>query len=158
MTQSNDIKYMREALKEAKKALAIDEVPVGCVIVYNDKIIARDYNKRESSNLSTAHAEIITINKACKKLNSWRLENCTMYVTLEPCLMCSGAIIQSRIPRVVYGAYDYRFGAHKSLINLFDIKTNHTVSIVPGVLEEECSKIISDFFSDLRVKNSIEKK
>lgn len=158
MTQSNDIKYMREALKEAKKALAIDEVPVGCVIVYNDKIIARGYNKRESSNLSTAHAEIITINKACKKLNSWRLENCTMYVTLEPCLMCSGAIIQSRIPRVVYGAYDYRFGAHKSLINLFDIKTNHTVSIVPGVLEEECSKIISDFFSDLRVKNSIEKK
>ena len=158
MTQSNDIKYMREALKEAQKALAIEEVPVGCVIVYNDKIIARGYNKRETANLSTAHAEVITINKACKKLNSWRLEDCTLYVTLEPCVMCAGAIIQSRIPRVVYGAYDYRFGAHKSLINLFDVKMNHTVSLTSGVLEEECSKIIKDFFNDLRAKNSIEKK
>ena len=150
MKQSSDLKYMREALKEANKAKAINEVPVGCVIVYNDKIIARGHNKRETANLSTAHAEIIAINKACKKLNSWRLEDCTLYVTLEPCLMCSGAIIQSRIPRVVYGAYDYRFGAHKSLINLFDVKVNHTVSVTPGILEEECSKIIKDFFMSLR--------
>jgi tRNA(adenine34) deaminase len=154
---NKDEYFMREALKQANKALAIDEVPVGCVIVLNDKIIARGYNKREKENLSTNHAEIITINKACKKLNSWRLEDCTMYVTLEPCVMCAGAIIQSRFKRVVYGALDYRFGAHQSITNLFDLKLNHKVEVTSGILEEECSKIITNFFSSLRIKKSIEK-
>lgn len=149
---NKDIYYMKEALKQAQKALLIDEVPVGCVIVLNDKIIARGYNKREKNQLSTNHAEIITINKACKKLNSWRLEDCTLYVTLEPCVMCAGAIIQSRVKRVVYGALDYRFGAHKSITNMFELKLNHKVEIDGGILEEECSKIISDFFLELRKK------
>jgi tRNA(adenine34) deaminase len=154
---NKDVHFMKEALKQAQKALSIDEVPVGCVITLNDKIIARGYNKREKDNLSTNHAEIITINKACKKLNSWRLEDCTLYVTLEPCVMCAGAIIQSRIKRVVYGALDYRFGAHQSITNLFDLKLNHKVEVKSGVLEEECSKMITDFFSALRMKKSIEK-
>lgn len=154
---NKDEHYMKEALKQAKKALAIDEVPVGCVIVLNDEIIARGYNKREKDNLSTAHAEMIAITKACKKLNSWRLEDCVMYVTLEPCVMCAGAIIQSRIKKVVYGALDYRFGAHISVTNLFDVKLNHKVEVKGGILEEECSKIITKFFSDLRLKKSIEK-
>ena len=154
---NKDVYFMKEALKQAQKALAIDEVPVGCVITLNDKIIARGYNKREKDNLSTNHAEIITINKACKKLGSWRLEDCTIYITLEPCVMCAGAIIQSRIKRVVYGALDYRFGAHQSITNLFDLKLNHKVEVESGILKEDCSKIITDFFSNLRIKKSIEK-
>ena len=141
---------MNEALKEAKKALLLKEVPVGAVIVYNDKIIARAYNKRETLNRSTAHAEILAIEKASKKLESWRLEDCIMYITLEPCLMCSGAIIQSRIKKVIYGALDPRFGTHVSKINLFDVKFNHTVDIQGGILKDECSNIIKDFFKDLR--------
>ena len=147
---NKEIYYMKYALKEAKKAYEIGEIPVGCVIVYNDKIIARAYNKRENNNISTAHAEILAINKACKKLNSWRLEDCDIYITLEPCAMCAGAIIQSRIKNCYYGAYDYRFGAHKSIINLFDVKFNHNVNIYGGILEDECSKIIKDFFKELR--------
>lgn len=147
---------MKYALKEAKKAYEIGEIPVGCVIVYNDKIIARAYNKRENNNISTAHAEILAINKACKKLNSWRLEDCDIYITLEPCAMCAGAIIQSRIKNCYYGAYDYRFGAHKSIINLFDVKFNHNVNIYGGILEDECSKIIKDFFKELRNLKSVE--
>jgi len=145
-----DIKYMKEAIKEAKKAYKIGEIPIGCVIVYNDKIIARGYNKREKENQSLAHAEIIAIKKACKKLNSWRLLDTTMYITLEPCIMCSGAIIQSRIENVIYGAYDKRFGCHKSITNVFDIKFNHNVNIKGGILEEECSLLIKDFFKELR--------
>lgn len=144
--------YIKEALKEARKAYLIDEVPVGCVIVKDDKIIARGYNKREKLESSLAHAEIIAIKKACKRLNSWRLDDCIMYITLEPCVMCGGAIIQSRIPKVIYGAYDYRFGVHKSKFNLFDIQFNHIVDINGGVLEEECSKMISSFFKELRNK------
>ena len=151
---NDNIYYMKEALKEAKKSLLTDDVPVGCIIVHNNKIIARGYNKRENKQQSLAHAEIVAINKACKKLGSWRLEDCTMYITLEPCVMCSGSIIQARIPRVIYGAYDYRFGAHKSLINLFDVKFNHNVEISGGVLENECSTIIKDFFKKLRDKKS----
>lgn len=150
--------YMKQALKEAQKAFLLNEVPVGCVIVYQDKIIARGYNKRESLESSLAHAEIVAINKACKKLGSWRLEDCVMYITLEPCCMCSGAIIQSRIKKVIYGAYDYRFGAHKSIINLFDVKFNHMVDISGGVLEDECSTIIKDFFKKLRSDKSIANK
>jgi len=146
----NNIKYMKEAIKEAKKAYDIGEIPVGCVIVYNDKIIARGYNKREINNLALDHAEIIAIKKASKKLNSWRLEECSMYITLEPCIMCSGAIIQSRIKNVYYGAYDNRFGCHKSLTNIFDLKFNHTVNIIGGILEEDCSNLIKAFFKELR--------
>lgn len=148
----SDAQYMKEALKEAEKAFLIDEVPVGCVIVREDKIIARGHNQREKLKSSLAHAEILAIQKACKKLKSWRLEDCVMYITLEPCCMCSGAIIQSRIPRVIYGAYDYRFGAHKSIVNLFDVRFNHTVDIRGGCLEEECSSLLKSFFKELRNK------
>lgn len=146
----NNTYYMKEALKEAKKAYLKGEVPVGCVIVYDDKIIARGYNKREGLNNSLAHAEVVAINKACKRLDSWRLENCVMYITLEPCVMCSGAIIQSRIKKVIYGARDYRFGAHQSIVNLFDVKFNHLVDIEGGLMENECSNIITEFFKELR--------
>lgn len=146
----NDIKFMREALKEAKKAYLINEIPVGCVIVHNDKIIARGYNKREKNNQAIDHAEIIAIKKASKKLNSWRLDECKMYITLEPCVMCSGAIIQSRIKEIIYGAKDYRFGCHKSLINLFDLDFNHKVMVKDYILEKECSSLISNFFKELR--------
>lgn len=146
----SDSYYIKRALVEAQKAFDINEVPVGCVIVYQDKIIARGYNQRETKQNSLAHAEIMTIQKACKKLGTWRLEDCTMYITLEPCAMCSGAIIQSRIPKVIYGAYDYRFGAHKSITQLFDVKFNHQVDIQGGVLEEECSEIIRSFFKKIR--------
>lgn len=150
---NKNIKYMKEAIKEAKKAYKLDEIPVGCVIVHNDKIIARGYNQREKNNQAIDHAEIIAIKKASKKLNSWRLDECIMYITLEPCIMCSGAIIQSRIPTVIYGAYDNRFGCHKSITNIFDIKFNHNVSITGGLLEEECSDLIKDFFKELRKKD-----
>ena len=142
--------FMRLALKEAQKAYDIGEVPIGCVIVKDDKVIARGYNKREKLNSSLAHAEIIAINKASKKLNSWRLEGCKMYITLEPCIMCGGAIIQSRIDEVIYGAKDNRFGVHDSITNIFNLKFNHSVSIKNKVLESECSNIISDFFKKLR--------
>ena len=148
--KNSDEYYMSLALNEAKKAYKKGEVPIGCVIVKDDKVIAKAYNKREGLGLSLAHAEVLAIKKACKKLHDWRLEGCTMYITLEPCVMCSGAIIQSRIPKVVYGALDYRFGTHKSIMNLFDVKFNHTVDIRGGVMEEECSSLIKDFFKDLR--------
>ncbi len=146
----DDNYFMSLALKEAKKAYLEGEIPVGCVIVLDDKIIARAHNKREKLQSSIAHAEILAIKKACKKIESWRLNDCKIYVTLEPCSMCAGAIIQSRISNLIYGAKDYRFGAHISLINLFDVKFNHEVSVKNGILEEECSKIIKDFFKELR--------
>ena len=120
---SDDEKYMRQAYKEALKAKEIDEVPIGCVIVKDDKIIARGYNKKERNNDVTSHAEINAIRKACKKMNSWRLVDCTLYVTLEPCSMCAGAIYQSRIKRVVFGAYDLKQGALGSALNLYSINT-----------------------------------
>jgi len=149
-----DTYYMSKALLEAKKALDIKEVPIGAVIVLDNKIVAKAYNKRESKQNSLCHAEIIAIAKACKKLNSWRLDNATLYVTLEPCIMCAGAIIQSRIKRVVYGCFDPRFGAHKSFINVFDYKFNHSVNVSYGILEDECSTLIKDFFKNLRNKNN----
>ncbi len=149
---TNNNYFMKEAIKEAKKAYEKGEVPIGCVIVKDDKIIARAHNLRENKNSPIAHAEILAIEKASKKLNSWRLLDTTMYITLEPCTMCSGAIINSRIPTVIYGAKDPRFGSHVSLLNLFDVKFNHDVNISGGVMEEECSKLIKDFFQELRCK------
>lgn len=143
-------KFMKEALKEAKKAFLIDEVPVGCVIVRDNKVIARGYNKRESKKNSLLHAEIIAINKACKKLNSWRLDDCDIYVTLEPCPMCSGAIIQSRIKGLFYGASDFKTGACGGVFNMFDYKFNHEVIVEKGIMLEECSNLIKDFFKNLR--------
>lgn len=141
------IKYMKEALKEAKKAELIDEVPIGCVIVKDDKIIARGHNQRETNQSPIGHAEIIAINKASKKLKSWRLEGCDIYVTLEPCIMCSGAIIQSRISKVYYGASDPKGGALGSSINVLEANNiNHHPEVISGVLKEECSKIITNYF------------
>ena len=146
-------KFMKAALKEAQKAYSIGEVPVGAVIVYNDKIIARGHNTREIDQSVLGHAELNAIKKACKKIGSWRLEDCDMYITLEPCPMCSGSIIQSRIKNVYFGAYDLKTGAAGSVLNLFDYPFNHKVNVVGGIMEEECSRIIKDFFKELRQKN-----
>lgn len=144
---------MKEALKEANKAYAIGEIPVGCVIVKDGKVIARGYNKRESLQDVTLHAEIIAIKKACKKLGSWRLENCDMFVTLEPCPMCSGAIIQSRIKNLYIGAYDPKTGAAGSVLDLFSYSFNHKVNLYKEVMMDECSTIIKEFFKQLRKKS-----
>ena len=144
---------MREALKEAKKAYLLGEVPVGAVIVYENKIIARGHNTREIKQSVLGHAEINAIQKASKKIGSWRLEDCDIYVTLEPCPMCSGAIIQSRIKNLYYGATDPKTGACGSVLNLFENPFNHKVNVIGGVLEGECSRIIKDFFKELRQKN-----
>ena len=142
---------MKEALKEAKKAELIDEVPIGCVIVKDDKIIARGHNQRETKQSPIGHAEIVAINKAAKKLNSWRLEGCDIYVTLEPCIMCSGAIIQSRINKVYYGASDSKGGALGSSINVLEASNiNHHPEVISGVLKEECSSIITNYFKAKR--------
>lgn len=144
---------MKEAIKQAKKAAAIGEVPIGCIIVHQDKIIARGYNRRNTEGSTLAHAEIAAIRKAGKKLGDWRLEECTMYVTLEPCPMCAGAIVQARIPRVVIGALNPKAGCAGSIIDLFQIKEfNHQVEKETGILEEECSSIMKDFFRELRMK------
>ena len=140
-------KYMNEALKEANKALKKGEVPIGCVIVKKNKIISRGYNKKESSKYATAHAEIIAINKACKKLKNWRLNDCTLYVTVEPCLMCCGAIIQSRIKKVVYGTPNEYYGAVESLGNTL---ANYDIEIKKGILQNKCSFIIQEFFKKRR--------
>ena len=146
-----DVKYMRAAIKQAKCAVKNGDVPIGCVIVQNDKIIARGYNKRNARKTTLAHAELIAIEKASKKVGDWRLEDCTMYITLEPCQMCAGAIIQARIPKVVVGAMNRKAGCAGSIINLFQIEQfNHQVEFVNGVLEEECSGMLSDFFRNLR--------
>ena len=151
-------KYMKEALKEAKKAYNIGEVPVGAVIVKEGKIIARGYNCKEKKYDTTKHAEIIAIQKASKKLKSWRLQECEMYVTLEPCSMCAGAMIQARIKKVYIGAMDYKTGACGSVLNLLnDYKFNHNVEVENGILEKECEKILKDFFKELR-KNKKKKK
>lgn len=150
--------FMKEALKEAKKAYKKLEVPIGAVIVKDNKIIARAHNLRETKKQATAHAEILVIEKACKKLGAWRLEDCDLYVTLEPCAMCAGAIINSRIKNLYIGAMDEKGGAVGSKINLLkDIKLNHTVEVKSGILEEECSKILKDFFKELRLGEKYKK-
>ena len=145
-------KFMKEALKEAKKAYNKGEVPVGAVIVLDGKIIARGYNKRETKKNSLCHAEIIAINKACKNLGNFRLEECEMYVTLEPCAMCAGAIVQSRIKSLIYGARDEKYGMAGTVSNVFELKSNHKVNVQGEVLSEECSQIIKEFFKNLRKK------
>ena len=146
-----DEKFMAEALKEAEKSANFDEVPVGAVIVKDGKIIARGHNLRERSNDPTAHAEIMAIRKACKKLKSWRLEGCTIYVTIEPCSMCAGTILWTRMQRVVYGANDPKGGALGSSYNLFEVKNiNHKVEITRGVLENRCAGLMTSFFRNKR--------
>ena len=140
------------ALKEARKALKKNEVPIGAVIVRDNKVIAKAHNLREKNNLATSHAEILAIQKANKKIKSWRLDSCTLYVTIEPCPMCAGAIIQSRIKHVVYGARDLKAGAHASVLNLFELPFNHKVGVEFGVMEEESADIIKQFFKKLRNK------
>lgn len=147
------ITYMQAAIEEAKKAQNLGEVPIGAVIVKDGEIIARGYNLRETSQLSNAHAEMIAIAKANEMVGSWRLEDCTLYVTLEPCPMCAGAIVQSRIPTVVFGAHDPKGGCCGTIYNLLDeSKFNHRCELVSGVLEEECGELLSDFFRNLRQK------
>lgn len=151
--RKKDEKYMKEAIRQAKKAYALGEVPIGCVIVYQDKIIGRGYNRRTIDKNTLAHAEMIAIRKASKRMNDWRLEGCTMYVTLEPCQMCAGAIVQSRLTRVVVGCMNPKAGCAGSVLNLLQMDGfNHKVEIETGILEEECSQLMSGFFRELRKK------
>ncbi len=151
---TTDEKYMRTAIKQAEKAGAIGEVPIGCIIVYEDKIIARGYNRRTIDKNVLSHAEINAIRKACRKIGDWRLEGCTMYVTLEPCPMCAGAIVQARIPRVVIGCMNAKAGCAGSVLDmLHEEGFNHQVETETGVLGEECSQMMKDFFRELRERN-----
>ena len=151
--------YMKEALRQARKAYALMEVPIGCVIVYEGKIIARGYNRRNTDKNTTSHAEINAIRRASKKLGDWRLEGCTIYITLEPCQMCAGAIIQSRIPRVVVGCMNPKAGCAGSVLNLLDVQAfNHQAEVKTKVLEEECSLMMKQFFRELRAKQKMKKK
>lgn len=151
-------KYMQLAIIEAKKAAEIKEVPIGAVIVKDDTVIARAHNLRETSQQPTAHAELLAIEKACEALGTFRLEDCTLYVTLEPCVMCSGATVMSRIPKVVYGADDLKGGTVNSLMHLLnESRFNHQAEVVSGVLKEECSQMLKDFFKQLREDKKREK-
>ncbi|MDQ0273886.1 tRNA adenosine(34) deaminase TadA [Cytobacillus purgationiresistens] len=156
--QNHDEKYMLEAIAEAKKAEKLEEVPIGAVIVLNGEIIARAHNLRETKQSATAHAELLAIEAACEKLGTWRLEEAVLYVTLEPCPMCSGSIILSRIKRVVYGAKDPKGGCAGTLMNLLeDTRFNHQSEVEPGVLETECGALLSTFFSNIRKRKKAEK-
>ena len=149
---------MREALKEASKAYKEDEIPVGCVIVKDGKIIARAHNRKVNKNNTLYHAELIAIDKASKKLDSWRLTGCEMYVTLEPCPMCAGALINSRMSKLYIGTKDPKAGACGSVLNLLsDYKFNHKVEVEYGILQKECEKILKEFFKELRERNKNEK-
>lgn len=151
-------KYMKEALKQAKKAYALGEVPIGCVIVHQGKIIGRGYNRRNTDKNTLAHAEITAINKASKYIGDWRLEECTMYVTLEPCQMCAGAIVQARIPQVVMGCMNPKAGCAGSILNILEMpRFNHQAEVIRGVLEQECSDMLKLFFTQLRERNKEEK-
>ena len=147
---TEDERYMKEAIRQAKKAQALGEVPIGCVIVYEGKIIARGYNRRMVDHTTLAHAEIIAIRKACRKIGDWRLEGCDIYITLEPCPMCAGAVINSRIPVVVYGAKDAITGSCGSVLNLFEERYGHKPAIYGGVLKDECTQVLRSFFREIR--------
>ncbi len=148
---------MKKALEEAEKAFEAGEVPVGCVIVKDGKIIARGHNRREQTKSVLSHAETEAIGKACKKLNDWRLEGCSLYVTLEPCPMCAGAMILARIERLVYGAREPKFGAHVSKTNLFDCSFNHRIEVTEGILARESEKLLKEFFHNLRDQSDCKK-
>lgn len=151
--------YMKMALKEAKKAYKLGEVPIGCVIVYQDKIIGRGYNRRNTDKNTLAHAEITAIKKASKVIGDWRLEECTLYVTLEPCQMCAGAIVQARIPNVVMGCMNPKAGCAGSILNILDMpQFNHQVHTLRGILEKECSEMLTTFFKELRIRNKAQTK
>ncbi len=156
---TEDEKFMRAAIKEAEKAGAIGEVPIGCVIVKDGKIIARGYNKRKKEGNTLSHAEIKAIDKACKKTGDWRLEGCSMYVTLEPCPMCAGALVQARIDRVYIGCMNPKAGCAGSVLDMFSVEGfNHQVECVKGILGDECSEMLKNFFKDLRKRLKEEKK
>lgn len=156
--KSVEEKYMKEALKQAKKAYALGEVPIGCVIVHEGKIIGRGYNRRNTDKNTLAHAEITAINKASKVIGDWRLEECTLYVTLEPCQMCAGAIVQARIPEVVMGCMNPKAGCAGSILNILEMpQFNHQVKVTQGILEVECSQMLKTFFEELRIRNKQEK-
>ena len=149
---------MKEAIRQAKKARALEEVPIGCVIVHEGKIIARGYNRRNTDKNTLSHAELNAIRKASKKLGDWRLEGCTIYITLEPCQMCSGAIVQARITRAVIGSMNAKAGCAGSVLNILEMpQFNHQVEVIRGVLQEECSEMLSEFFRRLRTKKKEEK-
>ncbi len=151
-------KYMKEALKQAKKAYSLGEVPIGCVIVYEGKIIGRGYNRRNTDKNTLAHAEITAINRASRFIGDWRLGESTLYVTLEPCQMCAGAIVQARIPKVVMGCMNPKAGCGGSILNLLEMpQFNHQVNVVRGVLEQQCSDMLKLFFTELRARNKAEK-
>lgn len=150
---ADDSFFMKEALNEAKKAYELKEVPIGAVVVYQDEIIGRGYNRRETDNDPTAHAEMIAIKEAAQTLNDWRLEECTLYVTVEPCLMCAGAILKARIPKLVYGTDSKKDGASGSLLNILqDDRLNHQVEVISGVKAEETSTLLKNFFKELRTR------
>ena len=152
-------KYMKAAMTQAKKAYALGEVPIGCVIVHEGKIIGRGYNRRKTDKKTLAHAEITAINKASRKIGDWRLEDCTLYVTLEPCQMCSGAIVQARIPEVVIGCMNPKAGCAGSILNILENDSfNHQVKVTRGVLEQQCSDMLTQFFKELRVRVKEERK
>lgn len=151
-----DIYFMKLAIGQAKKAAKINEVPIGCVIVYDGKIIGRGYNRRNTDKTTLGHAEITAIKKASRYMQDWRLEGCTLYVTLEPCQMCAGAIIQARIPRVVIGSMNSKAGCAGSVLNILQMpQFNHQAEVVRGVCEEQCSTMLSSFFKELREKKKI---
>lgn len=153
-TQLRHKKYMKEALKQAGKAYALGEVPIGCVIVYQDRIIGRGYNRRNTDKSTLSHAEITAIRKASRKMGDWRLEDCTLYVTLEPCQMCSGAIVQARISEVVMGSMNPKAGCGGSILNLLEMpEFNHQVRVIRGIEEEACSALLTTFFKELRERN-----
>ena len=149
---------MKEAIKQAKKAEKLKEVPIGCVIVYQDKIIARGYNRRNTDKTTLGHAEITAIKKASRVIGDWRLEDCTIYITLEPCQMCAGAIVQARIDEVVMACMNPKAGCGGSILNILEMpEFNHQVKVTRGILEEECSHMLTQFFKELRIRNKAEK-
>ena len=151
MSLTEDEKYMKEAIRQARKAWKLAEVPIGCVIVREDQIIARGYNRRNTDKNTLAHAELLAIRRASKAVGDWRLEDCTMYITLEPCQMCAGAIVQARMKRVVIGSRNSKAGCAGSVLNLLNMpEFNHQVELTEGVLEEACSAMLTDFFRELR--------
>ncbi len=158
MKMTEQEKYMKQAIREARKAYALGEVPIGCVIVNEGKIIGRGYNRRNTDKSTLSHAEITAIKKASKKMGDWRLEGCTLYVTLEPCQMCAGAIVQARIDEVVMGSMNPKAGCGGSVLNLLEMpEFNHQVKVARGIMEEECSQMLTNFFKELRIRNKQEK-